>query len=352
MHKYVALVFVLSAYLLLPGVSYAATLYMNPSDVELKRGDTLAVSVRLDTDEDECVNVVDAVITYPASIEPVDISRGNSIFSMWVEEPIINKKDGTITFAGGIPNGYCGRVDGDPRLTNVLAEIVFRSPSFSIGSNNTDGAGVVGEVAFSDATTVYLNDGRGTVASLNTYPAEILLEEGVGPTMRNDWRDAVIADNVKPEEFSISLQKDERAFSQDYYIVFNTTDKQTGIDQYQVIEEPLSQFGAFQWGGADAPWLIARSPYVLEDQSLNSTIRVKAIDKAGNEYIATLVPDRSLRTTSALTYALYALSASIVVLLLVGGFFIVQFLKKRNMKKQQNQSEISDAEDDNETEYE
>ena len=46
----------------------AATLYMDPNHAELSRGDTLKVSVRLDTDEDECVNVVDGVITYSDNI--------------------------------------------------------------------------------------------------------------------------------------------------------------------------------------------------------------------------------------------------------------------------------------------
>ena len=32
----------------------------------------------------------------------------------------INKENRTVTFAGGIPNGYCGRVNGDPKLTNII----------------------------------------------------------------------------------------------------------------------------------------------------------------------------------------------------------------------------------------
>lgn len=340
---------ILATILFLPLFSQAASLYIDPPKSTLFRGDAITLSVRVDTDEEagECINAVDGVLTYSSNLQPVDVSIGKSIFNIWVEQPVINTEDRTITFAGGIPNGYCGRVDGDPRLTNVLTEIVFRSPSFSVtGSEDNDNIGVV---SFADSTTVYLNDGRGTVAPLETYSAEINLEKETGPTQRNDWKQEVNADRTPPEEFSISLQKDENAFSQRYYIVFNTTDKQTGIDQYQVIEEPLSQFGSFQWGRADAPWLTQRSPYVLKDQSLNSVIRVKAIDKAGNEYIASLVPDDSLRTVSGLTIALYVLGVSLLVLMAVAGFFVFRFIKKRATEKEaQTESEELSAEDDNE----
>ena len=128
-----------------------------------------------------------------------------------------------------------------------------------------------------------------------------------GTVVQSPWTDAVAADDVPPQEFSIRLEKDEKTFGGRYYIVFNTTDKQTGLDEYQVMEESLDSFWDFDWGRADAPWVTARSPYVLEDQSLNSTIRVRAIDKAGNEYVATLIPGEELRTTSLLQFVYFAL---------------------------------------------
>ena len=124
--------------LLLPLATDAASLYIDPASSSIARGDAIKLSVRLDTDEaaGECVNAVDGVIHYSENIAPVDISIGDSILSMWVEQPIINSIDRTITFAGGIPNGYCGRIAGDPRLTNVVAELVFRVPGLTIGAGN------------------------------------------------------------------------------------------------------------------------------------------------------------------------------------------------------------------------
>lgn len=314
----------------------AAMLYIDPPQKELFRGDAAELSIRIDTDEaaGECVNAVDAVLTYSENITPVDVSIGDSIFSMWVERPVINQQDRTITFAGGIPNGYCGRVEGDPRLTNTLAKIIVRSPGFSVGGGSLE-SGDVATVAFTEATTAYLNDGLGTRADLVTYGTTLMLNRAAGSEgIIDPWRDAVGTDRIPPEEFSILLAKDDRAFNGRYYISFNTTDKQTGIDSYQVMEEALSEFGAFNWGRADAPWITTRSPYVLQDQSLNSIIRVKAIDKAGNEYIATLLPEQSLRTLSQQALLTYVLIGGIFVFaLLVLAFGVITYLKRRRLQK-------------------
>jgi len=324
------------------GETKAASLYMEPSSVEIKRGDTIAVSVRLDTDEDECVNVVDGVITYSPNIEPVDTSRGNSIMSMWVEDPVINKKDRTITFAGGIPNGYCGRIPGDPRLSNVIVELLFRSPGMVIGAVSDSDLALID---FGSETRVLLNDGFGTDAQLTTYGAEINLLKTVGNRLENEWSDRIGADNVPPEKFSIYLERTPNAFSNKYYIVFNTTDKQSGIDHYEVIEEPLEELNFFNWGAADAPWVKARSPYVLSDQSLNSTIRVRAIDKAGNEYVATLIPDESQRSLSTEGKVMIALVLTAVVAFFTTAL-MVWFWTQQRKRREENEAKENLGEDD------
>jgi hypothetical protein len=110
------------------------------------------------------------------------------------------------------------------------------------------------------------------------------------------------------------------------------------------MEEPLSRLTSFTWGGANTPWIEDRSPYVLKDQKLNSIIRVKAIDKAGNEYIATYIPDEALRTTPLTVIVLLVLLGVSVLLLLYGSIRFYQ--KKRRMAEpvSQQQSVIPDTE--------
>lgn len=334
----------------------AASLYIDPGMSTLNRGDAITMAIRLDTDEEagECVNAVDGVLTYSTNIEPVDVSVGDSIFSIWVEQPVINRDERTITFAGGIPNGYCGRVIGDPRLTNILAKIVFRSPGFSIGGGEADENKAV--IEFTNESTAYLNDGKGTKAPLTTFGASIELNPRAGGTMVNEWKDEVTADQFPPEEFSIDLIRGDGNYSNKYYITFRTTDKQTGIDHYEVMEEPLSSFGSFQWGRADAPWLIpeVQHVYVLKDQSLNSTIRVKAIDKAGNEYTSVLIPDESLRSALPTEEkTLYSMLWLAILVLLGVAFYVGWFIWKRKKKDSQekNDSEVSETNEE-ETEIE
>lgn len=312
---------------------HAATLYMSPSKTEMHSGDTIAVAVRIDTDEDECINVIDGVITYSANISPVDISRGESILPIWVEEPVINKEKKTVSFAGGIPNGYCGRIEGDPGLTNIVLELVFQAPGLVVGSSGDESEA---SIRFADGTRVLLNDGFGSEARLKTFGSDVTLHRQPGPTVINEWRDRIEEDTIPPGEFSISLERDPSAFRGQYFIVFNTTDKQSGIDHYQVMEEPLDVLNRFKFGAANAPWTQARSPYLLEDQSLNSTIRVKAVDKAGNEYIATLVPDESLRQQQSNSSLWYILTGSgLLVLILLGAYFVYRRYSKQVRNKEQ-----------------
>ena len=334
----------------------AASLYIDPPFSELNRGDAVELSVRLDVDEQagECVNAVDAVLTYSESIVPVDVSLGDSIFSMWVEQPTINKQDRTISFAGGMPNGYCGRVTGDPRLTNNLVKLIFRSPGFSIGGGDIDNSSA--KVEFTDETTAYLNDGFGTQVVPQTYGASMKLSKNAGAGIVNPWQEEVNSDIIPPEEFSIFLRKGQLEFSGKYYISFNTTDKQTGVDEYQIMEEPVEQFGSFTWGRADAPWITARSPYILNDQSLNSIIRVRAIDKAGNEYVATLLPEESMRTISQnelTTYVVFGIIGLIVFgcLGVIVAYVIQRFRKKRkvvsdDMLETEDQGEVLDTDNE------
>ena len=306
----------------------AATLYMDPNTASLNRGDAVKISVRLDTDEaaGECINAVDAVISYSESIIPVDISVGKSILPIWVESPVINKENKTISFAGGIPNGYCGRVEGDPNLTNTLVEIFFRAPGLQIGGGE---ARFTGTVQFTDATTAYLNDGQGTKANLRTLGTTIALSDSVGSEIVDPWRGDIQSDTIPPEEFSATVEEINKA----WYVVFNTTDKQTGISHYEVIEESQRESNLFGFGAANAPWEETRSPHLLTDQKRNSVVRVKAIDKAGNEYVATIPVDSSLNGKSFTTLELASIAGALLLLLLIAvGVFLYVRKRKRARK--------------------
>jgi hypothetical protein len=324
--------YLLVALLVLCGVQVeAATLYIDPATASLNRGDAITVAVRLDTNEEiaECINAVDGVINYSDSVTLVDVSLGESILPVWVEAPTIDKDKRQITFAGGIPNGYCGRVEGDPRLTNVILELVFRAPGLQIGGGDNAGRA---EVTFGPETTLYLNDGFGTKAETIAYGTVFTIAETIGSEIKDDWRGEVLEDEIPPEPFSITLERDDFAFENKYYISFNTTDKQTGLSHYEVIEESVSDARLFSFGAATAPWVRIDGPYVLQDQSLRSVVRVRAIDKAGNEYIATLSPQNTSMTDARWYPYLLAGGLGLGILL---SAFLVFWLVRRRIKNRQ-----------------
>ena len=100
---------------------------------------------------------------------------------------------------------------------------------------------------------------------------------------------------------------------------------------------------------------MTRSPYVLKDQTLNSTIRVKAVDKAGNEYIATFIPDASLRVDVGdrmLSVVLLFMAGVLVLVLLAITFVLV---RRRRKSRQEVPDEVEDTEfpeNNNETHHE
>lgn len=313
--------FIILFLLFLSTSAEAATLYFEPYESEIHPGDTIALALRIDTEEEECVNAFDIVLSYGARIIPVDVSRGSSIVPIWVEDPVIDKDNRTISFAGGIPNGYCGRIAGDPRLTNIIAEILFQAPPFAIGINTDE---QTAQVTLSPDTKVYLNDGAGTLAPLQLLGASFLVEKEPRSEPKDDWLTRVINDTVPPQEFSVTLETSESIYGGRHFVTFNTTDKQSGIDHYEIMEEPIDDFDLFAWGRVDAPWLKGKSPYLLKDQSLNSTIRVKAVDKAGNEYIAVYVPTEEMRGFSDRQLASGGLMVAglLIVLVAVGSYLV------------------------------
>src|SRR6266404_9061046 len=82
----------------------AAQLYLTPASSTLPPGETAVLDLRLDPQAPPCANAAEINIGFPKNLlEGVDVGRGNSIFTLWVEPPIIKQDFGLITLAGGIP---------------------------------------------------------------------------------------------------------------------------------------------------------------------------------------------------------------------------------------------------------
>ncbi len=292
--------------LLVPFPTHAALMYLDPAEGTYGPGDTFIVNVRLAPDE--CVNATHVEITYPReTLRAVDFSRGGSILTLFVEEPKLDADYGLVTFSGGIPGGYCGRIAGDPVLSNILGKIVF----------SVVGTASEAPIRISGATKVHANDGEGTEVPLTTQDALITIAASATQS-ENPWIEAVQADSVPPEAFDIEVQSTRDVFQGNYYIVFSTVDKQSGMDHFEIFERGV--------------WKVVASPYELRDQSLNEAIEVKAIDKAGNERFGVYDPSQAPERQSSPFGNILLILA--IVIFVLGGAYELYRLRRRSQTPQ------------------
>lgn len=271
---------------LIPAFANAAvSVFLDPAVISANPRDTFVVNIRIDTGG-ECVNAIDGKIKFDNTVlKAVDFGRGQSLISLWLAPPKIDQSAGTISFVGGIPGGYCGRIAGDPGLTNILGKIVFSPTDTAISTTH---------IGMTDDSEILLNDGLGTKAQAEYKGTDVTI--GNGTDTKNDWLADIRSDTTAPEPFIIELDREPLAYDGKYFIAWSTTDKQSGIDHYEVLETDPWKFGFFNFlnGEKRAFWTRAESPYILLDQNLRSKILVKAVDKIGNERIAELEPETSL----------------------------------------------------------
>ncbi len=302
------LFFIILLLLFLPLSSWAAILYLEPAEGQYYRDDIFIVKIRIDT-EGECINTIKADLSFPQDVlEAIDFSQGDSILALWISQPEIDQSAGLISFIGGVPGGYCGRIPGDPGPSDLLGKIIFKV--IGVKENSA-------EVRFLDNSQVLLNDGLGTEATLNTQRAVLTLLSGISPNPKKEWQEELTEDTIPPETFEVEIVRDPGIFEGKYFITFVTVDKQTGLDYFEVKE-------------GEGDWQRENSPYLLKDQNLQSKILIKATDKAGNKRIIEYTPVLEKKLSLYFFY-LY----SVIVLALLG---LIWWFIRRRIKRQTPES--------------
>jgi hypothetical protein len=274
----------------------AATFYLDPPQQTIGPDQVIEVKVKVGVNSNECINAAQVSINFPSDIlELKDFNSGESFLTIWVQKPDQSSlaevnSAGKIVFSGGIPGGYCGVIPGDPGDSNILGSLIFTSKKPIIFHK--------AKIDFNSDTTAYLNDGSGTEVPINTQGTVLQIDESIA-TKSDVWAEQLAADKVPPEPFVIEIDNSLGVAEGKYFVVFSTVDKQTGVDHYEIMEtRPQNLQGknenAFEQfihqifkteESLPAIWIKASSPYILKDQSLKSVIKVKAVDRAGNERI-------------------------------------------------------------------
>jgi hypothetical protein len=253
-------------------VSFANAAVIEPKieAKEVKRGDFVVVPIYLDTQFEE-INAVEVYVNLSNNLVFRDYLDGNSIITHWIEKPHLQSSDvrrPQIKFSGIIAGGISGR--------NLdLVDLIFEAKESGMA-----------KIGIDKNSKALLNDGLGTRTKL------IALSQSFNILDINRKPELKIKDSFPPEPFKIYLARNKEIFDGKYYITFETKDKQSGIAYYEISEKPITFIFLAKPDINNLKFKKAESPYILEDQSLRSYIVVKAVDKAGNEQIAILPPQK------------------------------------------------------------
>ncbi len=259
------------------------------------------VNVYFDT-EGEAINAVSGNLVLPSNaVKLEEIGDGNSNISFWIEKPqLIN---GELTFSGIIPGAYSGN-------HGLLFSLLLTGQSS-------------GEAYFHwNNFQALINDGRGTAAPIKLKDLNINISS-VSSAAKDKNE---IYDTVPPESFSVALSRDPLIFDNQWFIVFATQDKSSGISYYEVKEDNLLN-NKIQEG----KWQRALSPYRLKDQGLNSRINVRAVDLAGN--MRTSILEAPNRKTINANYNREIIYKLIIVFFSALAFLVLLLCLKRRLKK-------------------
>ncbi len=113
----------------------SASLYLSPSAGDYTVGNTFSIEVKVNSGG-VAINAADATLIFETNdLEVVKISKTDSVFSFWVEEPTYSNTVGTIDFAGGKPSpGYTGSVGTIVNITFKVKTAGMANITFAAGS--------------------------------------------------------------------------------------------------------------------------------------------------------------------------------------------------------------------------
>lgn len=239
---------------LIPSPTHAARLYFDPQTLNTRVGQESKIDLVLDP-EGEDINALDITVQFPSdNLEFRRALLGDSLVSMWISNP--KALGSEIKFAGIMPGGFSGVIEPETNklLPGTVASFLFLPTS-------------VGSVQLGvTSAKLSQNDGKATLVPYTTLPALITIGQSVNTSTTLYKLD----DSAPPDDFKPIIFKSRHVYGGKYALAFNATDKDSGVDHYEVKE-----------GSED--FRRAESPYLLEDQTLGSIIYVRAIDSAGNE---------------------------------------------------------------------
>lgn len=298
------------------GVKAATSIYFDLEQPTVYEGDIFLADLKIST-PDKPINVIDGTILYDGDkLEILEISTGGSLLALWPKPPVFTNSNnkGTLSFVGGVTGGFQGK-------NGEVLKIIFLAKS--------EGEG---KIDFLDGFSVFLHDGQGSQINPGLKPLSLnILKRPSEIPAKDEWQNLVEKDKTPPEAFEIVIGQDLSIFDNQYFISFFTTDAESGIAYYEVKE-------------GERDFVRSESPYLLQDQSLKTLIKVKAIDNAGNERIIELMPSISPAPFNK-TIAFWAIILGILAVI----FVILRLIKSKTKPRHFDGGTVDEADETSST---
>lgn len=230
----------------------ATTLTFEFSKNSVGVGEQFYVDLMLDPDG-QSVNTISGSLIFPNdNISFVRLEEGKSMIDLWIEKPKLNNDRNTINFSGLMTHGFDGVIDPfniNQKLPGLIVRLVFKAQRPGLINFSTS------------AFSLNLNDGLGT--EIKALPINKELDISNSPN-QSKYENPTSG----TPELEAYITRDPDIFNNKYILIFNATDKETGIKSVMIKEGQRN-------------WAEIESPYLLKDQSRHSMINLQATNYNG-----------------------------------------------------------------------
>lgn len=259
MKKFKKIIFIALILILwiIPARSFAVSFNLFTKSNNYQQGSEFYVDVLVDP-QGQSINGIDGEISITSS-SVLRIEDGGSVVKNWISRPSATIKGDTtsIVFSGITPNGFGGYANSNKKEGLVFRIVLKPQKNGQIN-------------LILKNLLVTKNDGEGTSIDVKGKSLTI----NISNSGTNEKYASI--DTERPE-VNYEIVNDQNLFEGKKSLVFSVIDSKSGFKNAYVKE-----------GTKD--FVLADSPYLLEDQSLRGIILLKVTDNAGNETLVTIRP--------------------------------------------------------------
>lgn len=298
---------------------HAAQLGIDVPQIIPGNGTPITVSVTLDPQGDT-VGALSGTFSFSSEFFDIsDITTRNSIISIWLVPPAVTRKgqlDGYthISLEGLIPGGFSGVHDPfnkDERVGNI-ATITLVPKQEGVTQFLLDSV----EVRRSDAEGTLLSD------QSIVKPFKITELSRVSTSAKNT------AAEISNEGILAVFAQSELIQNGAWHVVFDDTSNLHTVDHFEIAES--NEYNPHKV--SLALWQEASSPYVLDNQSRNEYLHIKAVYADGSFAYKTLPPVENLNKRIILLCILTIISVLVAYLICLKTLSPHAFLLFRKRK--------------------